>query len=49
MYMQNGGDIMEGDNTPLRGAKASLWDGGCKAAAFIHSPLQAETGVENAG
>jgi len=45
----NGGDTFEGDNSPYRGVKGSLWEGGCKANAFIHSPMLKETGIEHDG
>lgn len=35
----NGGPIeMEGSNWPLRGGKITIWEGGTRAAAFIHAP-----------
>lgn len=45
----NGGDVGEGDNSPHRGGKSSLWEGGCKANSWTHSPLLPTTGVENDG
>uniref|UniRef100_A0A7E4VWJ0 Sulfatase domain-containing protein n=1 Tax=Panagrellus redivivus TaxID=6233 RepID=A0A7E4VWJ0_PANRE len=35
----NGGDPKAGaSNLPLKGAKSSVWEGGCKTTTFIHSP-----------
>ncbi|ELT93060.1 hypothetical protein CAPTEDRAFT_21969 [Capitella teleta] len=45
----NGGDVGEGDNSPHRGGKSTLWEGGCKANSWTHSPLLGATGVENNG
>jgi hypothetical protein len=42
----NGGDVHEGDNSPWRGSKSTLWEGGSKANSWAHSPLLPTTGVE---
>ena len=40
-YMiQNGGEAGgNADNSPLRGGKASMFEGGSRVAGFVHSPL----------
>ena len=38
-FGDNGGDITTGaSNWPYRGTKGTVWEGGTKAAAFVHSP-----------
>ena len=44
-FFQNGGDIgAHHDNSPLRGAKGSLYEGGTRVVGFVHGPM-----VENPG
>jgi len=35
----NGGPLDHSANAPLRGGKHTLWDGGLRASAWVHSPL----------
>ena len=37
-FSDNGGAKGQGNNWPLRGYKASLWEGGTRTPAFIHGP-----------
>jgi arylsulfatase A-like enzyme len=45
----NGGDVGEGDNSPRRGAKSSLFEGGAHAHSWISSPLLKKKGIEADG
>ncbi len=35
----NGGPLDHSTNAPLRGGKHTMWEGGLRATAWVHSPL----------
>lgn len=44
----NGGDpVNRGFNYPLRGYKRTLWEGGVRAAAFVHGKMLKRKGVKS--
>jgi len=46
----NGGSVSHSaSNAPLRGTKGTLWEGGTRGVAFIHSPLMPENGTVSNG
>ena len=46
----NGGSVSHSaSNSPLRGTKGTIWEGGTRGVAFIHSPLLPNSGTVNNG
>ena len=44
-FLQNGGlPALYGNNYPLRGAKSTIYEGGTRAAAFVHGAGLTKTG-----
>jgi len=46
--MSEGLGYAGGDNTPLRGRKGDMWEGGCRVPAFISGPSVNVTGTSHA-
>ena len=42
----NGGAFRLGNNSPLKGWKGQIYEGGTRVPAFIHSPLLQKTGYK---
>ena len=42
LVSDNGGPLSHSNNFPLRGGKGSLWEGGVRVEAWVHSPLLPE-------
>ncbi|KAK3753405.1 hypothetical protein QZH41_018354, partial [Actinostola sp. cb2023] len=40
----NGFNMNSASNYPLRGVKSTLWEGGIRGTAFVHSPLVKKAG-----
>ena len=51
LISDNGGPLDHSNNFPYRGGKASLWEGGVRVEAWVHSPLfpASQRGIKWAG